>query len=93
MNAAGHRLFRHFERRAGDIVAWRLVGTTADPGRGPRARQGPNDNNAGTTDQAISVDAAGNAVAAWDEQDGGNTEIYARRLNGITQGAITERDG
>ena len=87
MNASGVGYFVGVT--GGNILAWRLVGTTSTPVTGPELDNTPNDDNAGNTDQAISVDAAGNAVAAWDEPDGGNTEIYARRISGVTQGAIS----
>ena len=68
MNAAGVGYFVGVT--GGNILAWRLVGTTSTPVTGPELDNTPVDDNAGNTDQAISVDAAGNAVAAWDEPNG-----------------------
>ena len=75
---------------AGDIQASRYVGTTSTQVDNGGSLDKSSFNNAGTNDQAIAVDAAGNAVAAWDEEDGGNTDIYARRITGTVLGAAIE---
>jgi hypothetical protein len=87
MNDAGVGYF--VTSSGGDILARRLVGTTSTAVDGG-ALDKVDANSAGNTDQAVGVDAAGNAVAAWDEENGANTDIYARRITGTTQGAVTE---
>ena len=66
-----------------DVVGQRVTGNTAAPLGAAIA-------TAGTNSRVVAVDGAGNAVVAYDLDDGGNTEIVARRLTGTTVGPAVE---
>jgi hypothetical protein len=67
----------------GNVIGWRVTGNTATP-------IGTIETAAGDDSRVVAVDGAGNAVVAYDKDDGGVKKIFARRLTGTTVGPAVE---
>ena len=72
----------------GDTTTFRVSGTTVTP-QGANLN-GAGNNSGGAGNLGISVTGAGNAVAAWKEDVGGTSKVFASRLTGTTAGAAVE---
>lgn len=72
----------------GDVTTFRVSGNTVTP-QGANLN-GAGNNSGGPGNVGISVTGAGNAVAAWKEDVGGTSKVFASRLTGTTAGAAVE---